>query len=852
MPHGMCYLWDARLLALHVISDGFIALAYFSIPVILLFFVRKRRDLPFPAVFTMFGLFIVACGMTHVLDIWTIWHPIYWVSGAVKAATACVSVATVVVLARVIPRALTIKGRADLYEQVEELNTTLERKVLVRTERLQESERFLHAVTDNIPSWVAYWDRDLRCRYANAASLTWFGRSPESMLSLHISEVLTPALLARDAPRIRAVFEGETQTFERKHEHPDGTSSFSLAQYIPDLDGENVRGFYAIVSDITGFKEAEAQLADLNEHLRARTAEAEAATQFKSQFLANMSHEIRSPMNAILGMLQLLRKTGLEPRQEDYAAKAYESTQALLRLLSDILDFSKIEAGKLTFEDAPFEVDALVRDLSSLLSASLGDKPIEVIFIIDEQLPRFLQGDVFRLRQVLLNLAGNAIKFTERGKITIEMEQLARDAERCDVAFSVSDTGIGIAPEQCTAIFESFSQAEASTTRRSGGSGLGLTISRNIVSLMGGRLDVESELGRGSRFYFTLTFNRADDANGETSPLRPDQPSMRPAQNRLAGLNVLVVDDFAINLQIAGELLSIEGARVAVADGGPEAIERVRRTSTPFDVVLMDVQMPDMDGYETTRRLRQLPGMSAAIIAVTANAMEPDEAACLAAGMDGYVPKPIDIDVVVRTILDHTRNVRSIDVASALARMGNNRSLFATVAGAFLEKAARLADEVRTLLHAGAASDAENALHRLNGLAGTVGAAELADAASDLERELRRTSRLRDPRSELERIDRLVAACGGELERALATFDAAPAALESARAPGGVTNREQIATLRRLLGDHNLGALDLYRELAPALRATLPAERNAALVAAIDGFDFAAAAAVLNAAASAR
>jgi signal transduction histidine kinase/CheY-like chemotaxis protein len=877
MPHGMCYLWNARLLALHVISDAIIALAYFSIPVILLFFVRKRRDLPFPGVFAMFGLFIVACGMTHVLEIWTIWHPAYWLSGNVKAFTACVSLATAVLLVRAVPRALAIKGRADLSQQLAELNATLEQQVLVRTAKLHE----------------------------------------------------------------------------------------------------------------------------LSEHLQARTLEAETATLFKSQFLANMSHEIRSPMNAILGMLQLLQTTGLSARQADYAANAYTATQALLRLLNDILDFSKIEAGKLTFENAPFEIDAMLRDVSSLLSASLGTKPVELVFLIDEQLPERVQGDAFRLRQVLLNLAGNAVKFTSTGEIIVEMKHISRGPERCDIAFSVSDTGIGIAPDQLTAIFGGFNQGEASTTRRSGGSGLGLTISQRIVTLMGGQLNVESELGRGSRFYFTLTFDLPEDCAGGTAPQRCKLPSTerkrvlivddneparralqtttrsfgwasdgaasgrealdvirlsgggraydmifvdwsmpeldgwetacrvrdllprgasvilmgsahglaelsarthsdpnvvdavllkpvtapaiiervmelqarrnrvspspdRPAApTRLRGLNILVVDDVAINVQIAGELLSIEGADVALAESGREALGHVLRSRMPFDVVLMDVQMPDMDGYETTRRLREMPQMAGvAIVAMTANVMEPDRAACLAAGMDDYIPKPIDIEVVVRTILSHTWQTRAarlksamadtasltIDVEAALQRMANNRPLFATIAGRFIETSGELIAELRALLQTGAVSDAAKVFHQLTGFAGTVGNVPLAEMASLLETELKRTSHLPDPSNDLARLESLLAAGNAELERFLAGLEAAPATLESACKLDRTANRDEMRSLTSLLGQRNLSALDVYQKLAPALKATLPAESHPVLVAAMDRLDFAAAAAVLDAA----
>lgn len=963
MPHGMCYLWNVRLLTLHVLSDAVIAVAYFSIPVILLFFVRKRRDLPFPAVFTMFGLFIVACGITHVMEIWTIWHPAYWLSGSIKALTAGVSIATAVLLVRIIPQALTIKGRADLYEQLAKLNATLEQQVLARTAKLSESERFLHAVADNVPSWVAYCDADSRCRFANAASLNWFGRAPESLLGLHISEVLAPDVFALDEPLMRAVLAGEPQKFERKMVGADGSNRVMLAHYMPDLDGDAVRGFYVVKSDVTDFKETEAQLARLNEHLQARTAEAETATSFKSQFLANMSHEIRSPMNAILGMLQLLQSTKLSARQEDYAAKAYAATQALLRLLNDILDFSKIEAGKLTFENAPFEIAAMVQDVSSLLSASLGAKPVELIFVIDDQLPQRLNGDAFRLRQVLLNLAGNAIKFTAAGEIIIEIEQVSHGPERCEVAFSVTDTGIGIAPEQLTSIFKGFNQGEASTTRRSGGTGLGLTISERIVSLMGGQLDVESELGRGSRFYFTLAFDCAEECAGAVTPqplelpstahnrllivddndtartallkttqtfgwasagagsgaealelvrasgghaydmifidwtmpeldgwetalrireltsadaaivlmgsayglaelsarmqsnpqvvdavlLKPVTaaavggiaaelqarrnrvslpPDRKAGPGRLSGRKILVVDDFAINLQIAAELLSIEGAQVGIADGGAEAIRRVSRAQTPFDIVLMDVQMPDMDGYETTRRLRELPQMSGvAIVAMTANAMEADKAACIAAGMDDYISKPIDIEVVVGTILRHAPAAQvnppagnsmplTLEVGAALQRLGDNRPLFATIARRFIEESGALIEQLRAFLQIGALLDAAGVFHKLKGIAGTVGNVPLAEMASRLEAELNRTSRLSDPQSDLARLESLLAKGNTELERILAGFETAPALLESAR--------------------------PATAELVNGSEATLPAERHAVVAAAMDGLEVAA------------
>jgi len=679
-------------------------------------------------------------------------------------------------------------------------------------------------------------------------------------------------------------------------------------------------------------------------------------------------------------MLQLLQTTGLSARQKDYADRCFTATQGLLRLLNDILDLSKIEARKLTIEQAPFETDAMLRDLSSLLSANLGTRPVELLFVIDAGLPKVLHGDVFRLRQVLLNLAGNAIKFTPRGEVIVEMNVLWRLPSSCEIAFSVSDTGIGIAAEQLSVIFEGFNQGGAVAARRSDGSGLGLTISQGIVSLMGGRLEVESELDRGSRFHFTLTFACEEDrALGQSLPppatdrvlivddseparaallnvtrsfgwtsdgaasgwealdaihrsgapydlifidwMMPELDGWQTARRlrevvsadaaivlmgsaqglaevaaqtqadpnvvdavllkpltasaiievvmdlqarrmhgsraadpplgpgRLGGLTILVVDDLPINVQIARELLTIEGARVEVATSGQEAIDSVRRSPIPFDVVLMDVQMPDMDGYETTRRLRDLPHMAgAAIIAMTANAMESDRAACFAANMDDYLPKPIDVEVVVRTIRKHTSQTR-IDFAAALARMGNNKPLFAKIADRFLRTSGTLVEDVRAAVQIGAGTKAAQLLHQLKGSAGTVGNVPLAEMASWLETEVNRTSHLPDLSRDLARLESLLVTGNAELEHLLAGFEAAPVtpvAPDCAPTLDRTANREQATHLNALLKERNLRALDLYAELAPALEATLPAEGHAVLAAAIRDLDFAAAATVLE------
>ena len=377
--------------------------------------------------------------------------------------------------------------------------------------------------------------------------------------------------------------------------------------------------------------------------------EALAAGRAKSDFVANMSHEIRTPMNAVLGMLQLLQKTSMDLRQRDYAVKAESAARALLGLLNDILDFSKVEAGKLVLDHHRFSLEKLLRDLAVILSANIGDKNVEVLFQIDPALPRWLVGDALRLQQVLLNLSGNAIKFTETGEVVLSARLVARGADGLDVQFAVRDTGIGISAEQCGRIFDGFSQAEASTARRYGGSGLGLAISQRLVRLMGGALRVDSCEGAGSVFDFTLRFEVAD------APAAP-QPAADPAL--LRDLDCLVVDDNASAREVLSGMSTSFGWRVDTAASGAAALEAVARRGQqrPYDVIFIDWRMPQLDGWETSRRIREaLPaGQSPLIIMVTAHdrevltQMQTQHAKVL----DGMLVKPVTASMLFDAVAD--------------------------------------------------------------------------------------------------------------------------------------------------------------------------------------------------------
>jgi hypothetical protein len=396
-------------------------------------------------------------------------------------------------------------------------------------------------------------------------------------------------------------------------------------------------GFVRTFTDVTSYVQA--------------LARAEQASISKGQFLANMSHEIRTPMNAILGLLSLLQDTPLNATQMDFVSKTDGAARSLLGLLNDILDFSKVEAGKMTLDPRPFSLDKVLKDLTVILKSTVADKPIALRFEVEPDVPRVLLGDDMRLQQVLINLGGNAIKFTSQGEVVLGVRQVERDATNTLLEFTMRDSGIGIAPENQAHIFGGFSQAEASTTRRFGGTGLGLSISSRLVTLLGGTLQLNSTAGQGSTFYFQLRFPLASLPLAELPP--PAAGASVPEKiQRLQGLRILVVEDNKINQLVAKGLLDKEGADITMADNGELGVAAVAAAQPPFDVVLMDVQMPVMDGYAATRVIRQELGLTALpIIAMTANAMASDRAACLAAGMDDHVGKPFDLGNLVATLL---------------------------------------------------------------------------------------------------------------------------------------------------------------------------------------------------------
>nr|WP_198983485.1 CHASE domain-containing protein [Herbaspirillum sp. ASV7] len=572
---------------------------------------------------------------------------------------------------------------------------------------------------------------------------------------------------------------------------------------------------------------------------------AEQANSAKSLFLASVSHEIRTPLNGVLGMIQLLQRTHPLPSQSDYLDKAEFSAKSLLNLLNDLLDFSKMDVEQLQLDLQAFSLAHFTRDLSAILAGNPPRAGVCLAVELDPQLPQRVVGDAYRLQQVLVNLIGNALKFTHLGRIDVRFSQLAPVRENAlQLRVEVVDTGIGIAAERLADIFDAFTQAETSITRCYGGTGLGLAISKHLVGLMGAQLQVSSELGRGSRFWFDLALPVDDE-----TPLQlacPVDPSAAgaiacpPAEQAhpLAAVRILLVEDNAVNRQVASELLALSGAEVTCADNGSTGVTMACDPARHFDLILMDLQMPDIDGIEASRRIRRHHELrSIPILAMTANASPEDKRRCIEAGMAGHIAKPIDVATMIPVLLSHLHPERSAQgalvmpaVAPAIEAPGNRQSVDSYAA--IMRRYNQASDVYRTTLNASAAElerlyeqyraalaqydlvQVAQASHAIKGMSATIGARGLSSYFGAIEQRCRFSG--------AEQADALIALCRQEVDESQRDCVLVLQQLEmqalhsgqvSAPAPGGtaapVSDFPDRQRLRALLSSNNLEAIDL-------------------------------------------
>jgi len=719
-------------------------------------------------------------------------------------------------------------AQADLEAE----RTHLEERVVERTaellaaqaqlqealERVGRSEARFRTMFEEAPLGIALTDsRTGQIFEVNPRLAAIAGRSREELISIDWMRITHPDDVQVDLDHMARLNAGEISGFSlnKRYLRPDGSPVW-IAMTIAKFSMERVEGpcHLCMIKDITAQREQE-------EALRTAKQAAEAANLAKSEFLAHMSHEIRTPMNAVLGLAQVLERTALDDRQRPMVQQVRAAGESLLAILNDILDLSKIEAGQLSLERRLFALAPLLTHVRSLLGDGARSKGLELVVAAPPPLAGGLIGDPLRLEQILVNLIGNAIKFTDRGEVQVAITPLEATPERVRLRFAIRDTGIGISPEVQMTLFTPFIQADAGISRRFGGTGLGLAISKRLVELMGGEIGVDSQPGQGSTFWFELPFSSASEAE-EARPAAPVPAA--PTGPRLRGLHLLVVDDSAINRELVEQALALEGAAVTQAADGQQAVQYLRTPAPGFDAVLMDVRMPIMDGLTAMRLIRQELGLSdLPILALTAGVLPAEQQAARDAGANEVLAKPLNLDLLARRLAHHVGAERlaaaaeanpadegatsarpgtwppppplvmegkevpvsgdasgptdfpaitGIDGHSAALTLGPNRAFFLRMLGKFLDGSPALLAQARQALTQGDRETAARLLNGLTGNAGIIGAMAMMAQAGRLEQAIAEG-------------ETAIAAEGGEipLEAGLAELAGQVAALATASAP---------------------------------------------------------------------
>jgi len=671
------------------------------------------------------------------------------------------------------------RAHSELENRVDERTRELQNEVSERCQAqriLAERTIFLNSLIETSPLAIAVINSSGKLQMCNPAFESLFEYTREEAIGCPIEELLGSANDDSAGRLAKEVEEGKQVHIITQRKRSNGSPVDVELYKVRLIVEDQAIGILAIYQDIT-------ERIRVEQELRRAKESAEAGSKAKSEFLANMSHEIRTPMNGILGMTELALDTPLRPDQREYLTMVKSSADSLLGVLNDILDFSKIEAGKLGLEQTSFSLRKSMGEMMKTLIFRARQNRLELKWSVSPDVPDILTGDEGRLRQVIVNLVGNALKFTPRGEVTVDVAIERKMDEAAVLHFRVKDTGIGIPPEKQQLIFEPFTQADSSTTRKFGGTGLGLGITSRLVQMMQGKLWVESEVNRGSTFHFTAFFdvsqNRRDLSNA--SEQRTCVLKSATTAGKAERMKVLLAEDNAVNRVVAERMLAKRGHSVFLASNGREALECLARRED-IDAILMDVQMPEMDGLSTIQAIRcdeKKNGRHVPIVALTAHAMKGDREKCLQAGADDYLTKPVTSSALFAA-LDRVRKVagrngsirgasrsdpatRVIDLALALQRLDGDRDLLAELVHLFADDWPKTSAEINAALVANDARLLERCAHSLKAASANLGADGLSSRLLELER-LARDSNLVGASVQWEAVRKEVAEIIDELE----------------------------------------------------------------------------------------